>query len=179
MLTRTNFTNCMNRLLAFFGKRLTDQQLDIYYTKLRFVADEAFEEICDELIENTKPNPSYLPSIQSFREAWVEWLDRHPDKYAREYEETWCPECGGRGYFEVEYRSRRVKGFSESQTAPARDSGGEAWYDTIVPCGRCENWKRTFPTQGKLRPRKRWTREEIEKAEGLRFKNNHPGRELR
>jgi len=89
---------------------------------------------------------SPFPSINDLKEAWIAWKASHPEKIAREYEEEFCSECGGKGYFEVVY-----------EVVPSRF--GLIEYTTILPCAKCRNWKKVFGEK----PRKLWTREEIEK----------------
>ena len=81
-------------------KRLTDDQKDLLYEQLKHIPAEAFRNIVNDFIHSLRPG-SPFPSINDLKEAWIAWKASHPEKIAKEYKEEFCPECGGKGYFEV------------------------------------------------------------------------------
>ena len=134
--------------LERWTKPLKDEQRLVLYEQLKNIPREALDEIVDGFIDSLRPN-SPFPAVRDFREAWIEWLQAHPEKVAWEYEKQYCPECEDKGYFEVVYDMQRTS------------EGHVIEYTTLLPCAYCRNWKRTWG----VKPKKMWTLEEI---------NRHP-----
>ena len=143
MIGQEEFFDEIKRLEKW-TRLLSDGQREILYQELKHIPLEALREIVSELIDSLKPRTSF-PSIAQIKEAWIAWLQGHPEIQTREFEEEHCFECGGKGYIEVVYDSVRVAG------------GGAVEYKTILPCGACRNWKKVWARK----PKKLWTVAEI------------------
>ena len=124
-------------------KKLTEDQKDVLYEQLKHIPAEAFRDVVTDFIHSLRPG-SPFPSITALKEAWIAWKASHPEKIAREYEEEFCPECGGKGYFEVVH-----------EVVPSKF--GPVEYTTMLPCAKCGNWKKIWGQK----PKRLWTKEEI------------------
>lgn len=150
MIRSDLFEKNMGKLSSFFGKKITKDQALLYYEELKNIPREAFEVIVNGLIRTKKPIPSNFPSINDLQLAWLDWLKSHPEKQVKP-EPVWCSECGGRGYIEVWYRSKKVKGFVvDGHKVPA-------WYNSMLPCAMCEAYKDVFSHSKSI---KRYTRQQ-------------------
>jgi len=145
------FERNMAKLSSFFGKKLSSEQVLLYYDQLKDIPAEPFVDIVDGLISTHRPSPGNFPSIDDLKSGWWDWVRTHPER-VHEDKSTWCDECGGRGYIEVWYKSKKVKGFvADGNMIPC-------WANAIVPCAMCDNYKHVFAT--KLY-RRRWIKEEL------------------
>lgn len=156
-MLKSDFLRGMEKLKAFYNKKLGEEQMDIYFERLGDIAGEAWPEIVNAIIDCEK----FFPPPDTFKIYFQNWLIAHPEKQTRRYEqeEEVCLECDGKGYFDVYY--------SKGQRVPDRHGVQRLiWYLTWVPCKECENWKKHWPEKGKRRPRRFWTKAEITKKGG-------------
>lgn len=151
----THFYADMERLKAWFNKKLSSEQEDQWFEKIHFIPSEAWVDIVDTLTSSAK----FFPTPDIVKDAWRDWLQSHPESMARETERTWCDECEGEGIFSIWYQDYVV---SKDQIPPGKDPNKYiSWFRTFVPCGQCSNWKRQFPTKGSSRPKRFYTKLDI------------------
>jgi len=122
----------------------------------------AFKDVINDLIGNTPPSGK-LPTPDQISLAWHYWREAHPKLAMAEQPKTDCAECDGEGCFTVWYQDTCVP-YELLDVYPDEKS----WYKKFVPCSRCQNWKRVFPTKGENRPRVFYTRQVI-LEKGWRF----------
>ena len=145
----------MGRLKKWFNKKLTNEQEDQWFDKIKFIPPEAWPDIVDTLTSTSK----FFPTPETVRMAWRDWLQAHPESLARESKHFWCDECEGQGIFSVWYQDYIMP---KNQIPPGRDPENYlSWFRTFVPCAKCGNWKRQFPTKGASRPKMFYTRLDI------------------
>ena len=151
----TNFYADMGRMKKWFNKKMTPEQEDEWFEKIRFIPSEAWSDIVDSLTSSAK----FFPTPDVVKEAWRDWLQAHPESMAREKDRPWCDECEGEGLFSIWYQDYVVP---KIQIPPGKDPNNYiSWFRSFVPCGECSNWKRHFPTKGHSRPKRFYTRLDI------------------
>ena len=151
----TTFYADMERLKKWFNKKLSPDQEDQWFEKIRFIPSEVWSEIVDGLTSNSK----FFPTPDVVKDAWRDWLQSHPESMAEETKRTWCDECDDEGIFSIWYQDYVVP---KNQIPPGKDPDNYiSWFRSFVPCGECSNWKRHFPTKGALRPKRFYTRLDI------------------
>jgi hypothetical protein len=148
------FEKNMKNLAEWFGRKLKEKQLEIWFERVSFMPDEAFDEIVDTIIDRMRT----FPTPQQVKDLWLDWRRAHPEKLTTRHERSFCSECSGKGYIEVWYRSEKLRYVVvDGQARPI-------WYSKLLPCAKCENWKSFFGGGGKSRPNRLWTKSEIEAA---------------
>jgi hypothetical protein len=145
----------MERLKKWFNKKLSPEQEDQWFEKIRFIPPEAWPDIVDTLTSTSK----FFPTPDVVKDAWRNWLQSHPQSMAKETARTWCDECDGEGIFSIWYQDYIVP---KEQIPPGKDPDKFiSWHRAFFPCGKCSNWKRQFPTKGALRPKMFYSRLDI------------------
>ena len=151
----TTFYADMERLKKWFNKKLSQEQEDQWFDKIRFIPSEAWSDIVDSLTSTSK----FFPTPDTVKDAWRDWLQAHPESMAKESVRTWCDECEGEGIFAIWYQDYVVP---KNQIPPDKDPNNYiSWFRNFVPCGECSNWKRHFPIKGHSRPKRFYTRLDI------------------
>jgi len=128
------FQEKLELMCKWFKKSMDEDQAQILYERIRFIPDEAFREIVDQMIETMK----YFPLINDFKMAWRDWISQNPTKIIDPDQliQEECSECGGTGMLDVWVHP------PESVY-----KGEKLWYSIPFPCGFCNNWKRIFTTK--------------------------------
>jgi len=152
-----NLSEGLKKLANWCHRTVGPEQLEIWYERIGHIPNEAWNDIIKKIIDRTKPN-SPLPSPEEIRSAYSLWLQDHPLKKAIEFERQDCDECDGDGCITAWYEDEDIKGFFLD------DEPRQIWYKKYLPCAKCDNWKRQFPVQGALAPKRRWTKDEIVEA---------------
>jgi len=116
-----DFTWGINRVKRFFGKKMTDDQEDEYYNRIKNIPQEIFIKALDDIIDTNK----FFPTPGDFKTYWYQWQVTNPGRIDRE--KTYCPECHGEGilYF----------------TAHPQNATFPQEYEYMCRCASCENWK--------------------------------------
>jgi len=157
-MTYDLFIELTAKLARWCNKNLNDTQREIYWEAIKKIPDKAFEDIIDTLIGEIPPSGK-LPKPDDISLQWFYWRQAHPDSVTPEYKQTWCNECDGDGIFSVWYQDYIVP---KNQIPPGKDPDKFiSWYRMFVPCSKCQNWKRQFPTKGPCRPKRFYTRLDI------------------
>lgn len=151
----THFYADMEKMKKWFNKRLTPDQEDQWFGKIKHIPPDAWEDIVSDITTSSK----FFPTPATVTEVWIAWRGSHPERMAPEYKQTWCEECGGDGVFSVWYQDYVV---SKEYIPPGKDPANYlSWYRMFVPCRKCPNWKRHFPTKGDLKPKRFYTKLDI------------------
>ena len=58
-----NFYDGMEQLSSFFGKRLSQQQQDLYFNELIYITKDSFDHAVKSIQRGRKPNPGNFPTI--------------------------------------------------------------------------------------------------------------------
>jgi len=143
----------MEKMKKWFNKKLSPEQEDQWFSKIKFIPNEAWPDIVNAITDNSK----YFPTPDTVKECWRDWRQVHSNRIAPETEKTWCDECGAEGCFLVWYLPKKA----ELKKYLVNGSQFENYYHKIVPCSMCENWKRVFPIRGSARPGQFYTKERI------------------
>lgn len=101
--------------------------METYYTHLSFIPDAAIVNIVNDIIKETKPNPSQFPTINDFFKGWYKWQADNPHMMKKR-ERRNCAECYGRGWLWF-----RVPPDEKNKYPHA--------YEFIVACSVCDNHK--------------------------------------
>lgn len=129
-------------------QKIDENQASILYERIRFIPDEPFNEIVEQMIEEMR----YFPLIGDFKRAWDEWLISHPERVMNEPEEVYeCSICDGSGVIGV----RIYTGI--------KYHGKPIWYDHAFPCGYCKNFRRIFSIKGPSSIKRGFRKEDIER----------------
>ena len=91
------FTQGISSLAKWFKKKLDTEQVDVYYNRLDYIPNIAFLDIAQDLIDNTKPNPSLFPTINELKAGWWKWQLDNPSMIEKR-EKVECPECFDSGW---------------------------------------------------------------------------------
>ena len=62
-----NFYDGMEQLSSFFGKRLTQQQQDLYFKELKYITKDSFDHAVKSIQRGRKPNPGNFPTIDEIQ----------------------------------------------------------------------------------------------------------------
>lgn len=128
------FERDIRRIFRFFNRKANDDQIDMYYDKLKFIPNEAWDDIIDTITDNQKA----MPTPRDFKDRWEEWRGGHKDKSVNEFGETYCHECNGHGFYPFWYIPDDMFGKHADWENPLHI------YEAVSRCPRCENWKRTL-----------------------------------
>ena len=90
-MKKSEFTEPFEKLCKWYGKKVTDDQGDIWYEKMKQVPIIAFE----PTVENWIDTQRNFPTPQDLLNGWYAWRQSHPQAITKEYE---CRECNGQGY---------------------------------------------------------------------------------
>jgi len=123
-----NFERGMNRIAGWFHKKLSSDNIEIYYRRIGNIPDTPWEEILDNLIDETAPIPSKFPTINFLKNEWYSWQRAHPERVVKR-ETVPCDQCHGHGI--LWYR--------------ASDEKINREYVYVCRCDSCLNWKKHFP----------------------------------
>ena len=126
-----SFSENTKRLSDWFGKRLTESQLDLMFDRLKNVPGEAYVDIVGEYIDNSKPTPGNFPNPKDVLSKYWFWRKDHPEK-VRAFEKQECSDCMGSGLLVVKYMDESVGYIVEA----------------IVRCASCRNWMEHFHPKG-------------------------------
>jgi hypothetical protein len=128
-----NFEIGLKKAENWFKKNLTTDQMETYYTHLSFIPDVAIVDIFNDIIKETKPNPSQFPTINDLFKGWYKWQQDHPHMIEKRKKVN-CSECAGAGL--LWFRP------------PVED--GAYPYEYIIGCEFCKNWKVDIGTKRKI-----------------------------
>jgi len=62
-----NFYDGMEQLSSFFGKRLSQQQQDLYFEELKYIIKGSFDHAVKSIQRGRKPNPGNFPTIEEIQ----------------------------------------------------------------------------------------------------------------
>ena len=62
-----NFYDGMEQLSSFFGKRLSQQQQDLYFNELKYITKDSFNHAVKSIQRGRKPNPGNFPTIDEIQ----------------------------------------------------------------------------------------------------------------
>ena len=96
-----DFERNIKMLSSWLNKKLSDTQLDLMFEDLKFIPDEAFEDICKTIMRSKAPNTA-LPSVNELLGGCESWQKSHSDRVVKEAR-TACKACKGVGYWIVGY----------------------------------------------------------------------------
>jgi len=57
----------MEQLSSFFGKRLSQQQQDLYFNELKYITKDSFNHAVKSIQRGRKPNPGNFPTIDEIQ----------------------------------------------------------------------------------------------------------------
>jgi hypothetical protein len=122
----------VERLTNRFARKMTSEQLEIYYHRLFHIPEQPFIEIVNHFVDRARA----FPAPGDFLDQWYDWQRSHPDKMVKQTEPIEpCEVCHGTGM--IEY---------EMYELDPNDRGKGIWWPNFVcRCGHCENWKISCP----------------------------------
>ena len=82
---RADFEEYFDQLVSWFRMKMTRENADISYDKIKFYPVEGFKYAVDFLVENGKPTPGNFPTVNEIVNLIVSWLDSNPnEKFKRQ-----------------------------------------------------------------------------------------------
>jgi len=118
MLSLESFDKGMKLLASRFGKKPNKDLLEIYYSRVKKIPDQAFDDIVISMIDGSK----YFPRPGEINGAWYVWLIEHPEN-VKKRQCFACAYCNTTGC--LDYR--------------IPDQPNETI--DMCRCGHCENWR--------------------------------------
>lgn len=140
------FIEHMRKLSTWFSGTLRDGQFDLYWQKLKFIPEKAFEEIIDGLIETNSPN-SRMPAPDAIKAEWRAWQQANPERTVADVQQTDCDHCQGLGSIDFEYIPDSLAKLAYDREGLSKE---DLWdrpgyiYRSAGRCPHCENWKLFF-----------------------------------
>lgn len=124
-----NFESELNKIRQYFKAQLSDFHISLYYDKLKFIPGVAWGDIVDTLIEEKKPTPAYLPTINELKNAWYIWRKNHPEQSKMSFDIKPCNSCHSFGMF-----SFRMP----------KEGYPQGYIEMSCICSDCDNWRMYF-----------------------------------
>lgn len=119
-----DFYSATRRMTTWFRKKMDDDQLDLMFGHLKHIPGEAYNEIVDGVISDSR----YFPTINELKNRYHAWRSAHPEKVLP-FEKTECPDCRGTGLLFF--------------IAP--DPKMKSSFQFVCRCSACRNWLHHFP----------------------------------
>jgi hypothetical protein len=79
-MTRIDFEFEYEKLVKWFRMKMTKENADIAYNKIKFYPVKGLEYAVDFLIENGKPTPGQFPTVNEIINLIMTWLDANPEE---------------------------------------------------------------------------------------------------
>lgn len=79
-MMRVEFEELFDQIVKWFRMKMTRENADISYDKIKFYPVEGLEYAINFLIENGKPTPGNFPTVNDIINLIMKWLDTHPDE---------------------------------------------------------------------------------------------------
>ena len=77
---RIDFEEYFDQLVRWFRMKMTRENADMAYSKIKYYPVDGLKYATDFLIENGKPTPGNFPTVNDIINLIMKWLDTHPDE---------------------------------------------------------------------------------------------------
>ena len=123
----TDFLTALKRLTKWFNKKdFTEDQIAIWYDKIKYIPGRVLLQIVDQVIDTSK----FMPTPNEIKILFSEYKIKEPGKFiSDDRNEEDCEYCNGSGM---------IIAWKVTQACP---------YEYAIACGHCYNWRRVFPTR--------------------------------
>lgn len=125
----------MNRMAKFWAKRITQDQIDVYFERCQVIPDKPWWDIVDHAIDTFRSFPSRSDLI----DLWTDWQRANPDKIVRPEERKECDACDSKGYVDILFIPKwiRKKVGEQGKNPKTLWDDPRAVYEGVVNCGVC------------------------------------------